>query len=189
MVSSFHVLEQEAADGALERSVRILYGEGDRYGCWLDVAADAIVWHELPGEGGLPSEKVGGGAAEQIPQHQAHVCTTLWNDTLNTPQKVSQHSSARPAQQPSGLSPLHCGFRRSMRLTVSNSCSAENKAQGLMLACHCTGGHPFPSSGCFGEGKVPPEGLASAWVAGRGTQRSRERQPGAGGSHQGHIHG
>ncbi len=27
--------------------VRILYGEGDRFGCWLDVAADAIVWHAL----------------------------------------------------------------------------------------------------------------------------------------------
>ena len=27
--------------------VRILYGEGDRFGCWLDVPADAIVWHAL----------------------------------------------------------------------------------------------------------------------------------------------
>ena len=27
--------------------VRILYGEGDRFGCWLDVAADAIAWHAL----------------------------------------------------------------------------------------------------------------------------------------------
>ena len=27
--------------------VRILYGEGDRFGCWLDVAAEAIEWREL----------------------------------------------------------------------------------------------------------------------------------------------
>ena len=27
--------------------MRILYGEGDRFGCWLDVAADAIAWHAL----------------------------------------------------------------------------------------------------------------------------------------------
>jgi hypothetical protein len=32
VVSSFHVLEQIAADGVVERSVRILYGEGDRFG-------------------------------------------------------------------------------------------------------------------------------------------------------------
>ena len=25
----------------------ILYGEGDRFGCWLDVALGAIVWHRL----------------------------------------------------------------------------------------------------------------------------------------------
>ena len=33
--------------------MRILYGEGDRFGCWLDVAAQAIVWHALdaPDEG------------------------------------------------------------------------------------------------------------------------------------------
>ena len=31
--------------------MRILYGEGDRFGCWLDVAAQAIVWHAL-GEAG-----------------------------------------------------------------------------------------------------------------------------------------
>lgn len=29
--------------------MRILYGEGDRFGCWLDVAAEAIVWHPLGG--------------------------------------------------------------------------------------------------------------------------------------------
>jgi len=37
--------------------VRILYGEGDQFGCWLDVVADAIVWHALgePDAGaGLP---------------------------------------------------------------------------------------------------------------------------------------
>lgn len=27
--------------------VRIFYGEGDGFGCWLDVAAGAIVWHAL----------------------------------------------------------------------------------------------------------------------------------------------
>ena len=47
VVSSFHVLDIEAADGVVERTLRILYGEGDRYGCWLDVLVDNIVWHEL----------------------------------------------------------------------------------------------------------------------------------------------
>ena len=52
VVSSFHVLDVRAADGVVERTVRILYGEGDRYGCWLDVLADNIVWHAIssPGE-------------------------------------------------------------------------------------------------------------------------------------------
>ena len=45
--------------------MRILYGEGDRFGCWLDVAVQAIVWHALgapdagaalpPGSGAPPS--------------------------------------------------------------------------------------------------------------------------------------
>ena len=47
VVSSFHVLDLRAADGVAERTVRILYGEGDRYGCWLDVLADNIVWHPI----------------------------------------------------------------------------------------------------------------------------------------------
>ena len=36
--------------------MRILYGEGDRYSCWVDVQADAIAWHEL--SSGLPLKPV-----------------------------------------------------------------------------------------------------------------------------------
>ena len=57
VVSSFHVLEEAASDGTVQRVVRILYGEGDRYGCWLDVAADAIVWHEVKGGEGQPAQQ------------------------------------------------------------------------------------------------------------------------------------
>ncbi|KAK9841053.1 hypothetical protein WJX81_008184 [Elliptochloris bilobata] len=46
VVGSFHMLDRLGEEGP-ERVVRILYGEGDRFGCWLDVAADAIVWHAL----------------------------------------------------------------------------------------------------------------------------------------------
>ena len=68
VVSSFHVLDIEAADSYVERTVRILYGEGDRYGCWLDVAADNIVWHELsdPSEGRPASEAPAGDAADKV---------------------------------------------------------------------------------------------------------------------------
>ena len=41
------MLDLRAADGVAERTVRILYGEGDRYGCWLDVLVDNIVWHPI----------------------------------------------------------------------------------------------------------------------------------------------
>ena len=41
------MLDLRAADGVAGRTVRILYGEGDRYGCWLDVLADNIVWHPI----------------------------------------------------------------------------------------------------------------------------------------------
>ena len=59
VVSSFHVLDIEAADGVVERTVRILYGEGDRHGCWLDVLADNIVWHELSDPAALPASQSG----------------------------------------------------------------------------------------------------------------------------------
>ncbi len=72
VVSSFHVLEQTAADGVVERSVRILYGEGDRFGCWLDVAAEAIVWHELSQEEVLPSNEPAS-MAESLPHHNGEV--------------------------------------------------------------------------------------------------------------------
>lgn len=32
-----------------------MYGEGDRFGCWLDVAADAIAWHALDAADGAPA--------------------------------------------------------------------------------------------------------------------------------------
>lgn len=52
VVSSFHVLPKEdergaAAATAAEAFVRIYYGEGDRYGCWLDVDVKSILWHEV----------------------------------------------------------------------------------------------------------------------------------------------
>lgn len=56
VVSSFHVLDTVASDGMAERVVRILYGEGDRFGCWLDVALDAIVWHRLKDDGQTGAE-------------------------------------------------------------------------------------------------------------------------------------
>ena len=67
------MLEQTAADGVVERSVRILYGEGDRFGCWLDVAADAIEWHELSQEEVLPSGEAAN-MADGVPQHNGEVC-------------------------------------------------------------------------------------------------------------------
>lgn len=59
VVSSFHVLDMAAGDGMVERTVRILYGEGDRYGCWLDVLAANIVWHELSDPAVLPASQPG----------------------------------------------------------------------------------------------------------------------------------
>ena len=47
VVSSFHVLPKEGSSDAEASFVRIFYGEGDRYGCWLDIDTDTIVWHEL----------------------------------------------------------------------------------------------------------------------------------------------
>ena len=64
VVSSFHVLDMRAADGVLERTVRILYGEGDRYGCWLDVLADNIVWHPVSN----PAEMAPGQPASDVQQ-------------------------------------------------------------------------------------------------------------------------
>ena len=75
VVSSFHVLDMEAADGVVERTLRILYGEGDRYGCWLDVLADNIVWHELSDPAALPASQPGADTpADEVsarPQHSA----------------------------------------------------------------------------------------------------------------------
>ncbi|BDA41016.1 hypothetical protein COCOBI_01-6710 [Coccomyxa sp. Obi] len=45
VVSSFHVLPRDGEPGAT--LVRIFYGEGDRYGCWLDINTESIVWHKL----------------------------------------------------------------------------------------------------------------------------------------------
>ncbi len=39
VVSSFHVLDKLGGEDGPERVVRILYGEGDRYGCWVDIPA------------------------------------------------------------------------------------------------------------------------------------------------------
>lgn len=75
------MLEQIAADGVVERSIRILYGEGDRFGCWLDVAADAIVWHELSGEDILLPSDEPTTVAEPVPQHTAkvsHPALLIW---------------------------------------------------------------------------------------------------------------
>lgn len=44
VVSSFHV--GRPAEGA-PLQLQILYGEGDRYGCWLDILVGNIVWHPL----------------------------------------------------------------------------------------------------------------------------------------------
>ena len=71
VVSSFHVLDIVAADGVVERTVRILYGEGDRYGCWLDVVASNIVWHELSDPAamlpaGQPAAEMAAGSADEV---------------------------------------------------------------------------------------------------------------------------
>ena len=71
VVSSFHVLDIAAADGVVERTVRILYGEGDRYGCWLDIVASAIVWHELSDPAamlpaGQPAAGMATGSADEV---------------------------------------------------------------------------------------------------------------------------
>lgn len=48
VVSSFHVLPKEDSEEPGAAFVRIFYGEGDRYGCWLDINKETIVWHEVP---------------------------------------------------------------------------------------------------------------------------------------------
>ena len=48
VVSSFHVLPKEGgAQTPADTFVRIFYGEGDRYGCWLDIDTRYIVWYQL----------------------------------------------------------------------------------------------------------------------------------------------
>lgn len=47
VVSSFHVLPRENSSDPSAAFVRIFYGEGDRFGCWLDINTDAIVWHRV----------------------------------------------------------------------------------------------------------------------------------------------
>ena len=48
--------------------VRILYGEGDRYGCWVDIPAPAIVWHALAPPDGTPAAVPAASAAPVPPQ-------------------------------------------------------------------------------------------------------------------------
>ena len=47
--------------------VRIVYGEGDRFGCWLDVVADSIVWHAV----GAPD------AGATLPQSRSSLPTRM----------------------------------------------------------------------------------------------------------------
>jgi hypothetical protein len=49
-VSSYHVVE-----GLYGRVLRVLYGEGERLFCWIDVATEAIVWHALAAPRSLPT--------------------------------------------------------------------------------------------------------------------------------------
>ena len=53
VVSSFHVLPKpHQARGPEDTMLRVYYGEGDRYGCWLDIDMRNIVWHRLKGSSG-----------------------------------------------------------------------------------------------------------------------------------------
>ncbi|KAK9818993.1 hypothetical protein WJX81_003370 [Elliptochloris bilobata] len=48
VVSSFAVLDLEVrGGGGSERVLQVLYGEGDRFGCVLDIPVDRIVWHAV----------------------------------------------------------------------------------------------------------------------------------------------
>ena len=48
VVSSFHVLakDKQTSDPA-DTFLRIYYGEGDKFGCWLDMDVRQIVWQKL----------------------------------------------------------------------------------------------------------------------------------------------
>ena len=51
VVSSFHVLPKpHEAGGPAENTLRIYYGEGDRFGCWVDTDMRSIAWHEVKGK-------------------------------------------------------------------------------------------------------------------------------------------
>ena len=67
VVSSFHVLDKLGGEDGPERVVRILYGEGDRYGCWVDIPAAAIVWHALALPDGTPAAAPAASAAPADP--------------------------------------------------------------------------------------------------------------------------
>ena len=48
VVSSFHVLPKpDQAKGPADNTLRIYYGEGDRYGCSLDTDTRSIAWHQF----------------------------------------------------------------------------------------------------------------------------------------------
>ncbi|KAK9830983.1 hypothetical protein WJX81_005385 [Elliptochloris bilobata] len=66
VVSSFHVLDKLGGEDGPERMVRILYGEGDRYGCWIDIPAPAIVWHALDPPDGTPDGAPAASAAPAV---------------------------------------------------------------------------------------------------------------------------
>ena len=82
VVSSFHVLDIEAADEVVERTVRILYGEGDRYGCWLDVLADNIVWHELSDPAAVSTSQLGADMRMDDVSGCPHKCIILEESTI-----------------------------------------------------------------------------------------------------------
>ena len=56
--------------------MRILYGEGDRYGCWVDIPAPAIVWHALAPPDGTPAAAPAASAAPVPPQGAAALQAT-----------------------------------------------------------------------------------------------------------------
>ena len=56
--------------------MRILYGEGDRYGCWVDIPAPAIVWHALAPPDGTPAAALAASAAPVPPQGAAALPST-----------------------------------------------------------------------------------------------------------------
>ena len=60
--------------------MRILYGEGDRYGCWVDIPAPAIVWHALAPPDGAPAAALAASAAPvpPLPSTAADAVAAAW---------------------------------------------------------------------------------------------------------------